>query len=363
LTSLFGVGFLADRYGAKRVILWSSLAASISAFLFAVFAHDFWSGFIFYGISALFFGGSYTPVLAVISQRIAVRRRGRAMGWYIAASGLGYALSLYVSGAMMAYSGWRSAFYVTACGPLMGLLLIAWVLRHTPNHIPPRPQQTTGDNLWRAVLMNKGAMLMILGYMFHSWELLGMRAWLPTFLTAAVAINTGNGTHAASVGASFGALLFAASMIGNISGGSLSDRWGRTAVILGMSALSLTCSFTIGWLLALPFWLVLLVGLIYSITTIGDSPVYSTALTELVPPHFLGAAYSLRSVVGFGTGVISPLVFGLVLDGMGNGPHPTSPLAWGLAFASLGLGGLLGPLGMLWLRKLSQSFDMAEGRR
>jgi MFS family permease len=361
LISLFVVGFLADRYGAKRVVLLSSVAASVGAFLFAVFANGLYSGFIFYGASALFSGGSYTPVLTVIAQRIEAGRRGRAIGWYIAASTLGYALSLYLSSIMMASRGWRSAFYVTACGPALGTLLVFWVLRHTPNVIPPRPQGT--GNFWHAVLTNKGAMLMILGYTFHSWELLGMRSWLPTFLTASVAIKTGDGVRAASIGASFGAILSAASMVGNIGGGTLSDRWGRTAVIILMGSLGLVCSFSIGWLIATPFWLVVLVGLLYSITTIGDSPVYSTALTELVPPRFLGAAYSLRSVLGFGTGVISPVVFGLVLDWVRGSPGTTNALAWGLAFASLGVGGLLGPLGVLWLRKLPESTKMAGGLR
>ena len=37
-------------------------------------------------------------------------------------------------------------------------------------------------------------------------------------------------------------------------------------------------------------------------------------VTELVPPEYRGAAYALRSVLGFGAGVISPWVFGLVID-------------------------------------------------
>jgi MFS family permease len=120
-------------------------------------------------------------------------------------------------------------------------------------------------------------MMMILGYTCHSWELLGMRAWLPAFLPAAVASQMGNGTQAASAGASIGAILLATSMVGNISGGTLSDRWGRPTVILLMSGLSLVCSFSLGWLVAMPFWLILLVGMLYSITSIGDSPISSTA--------------------------------------------------------------------------------------
>jgi MFS family permease len=136
---------------------------------------------------------------------------------------------------------------------------------------------------------------------------------------------------------------------------------GISARSLEMSTLSLTCSFTIGWLVTLPLWLVALVGGCYSVAAIGDSPVYSAALTELVPPRFLGTAYALRSVLGFGAGVLSPLAFGFVLDWARDALGAAAPQAWGLAFASLGLGGLCGPLGMLWLRRLPGSTKMAEG--
>ena len=198
LLSLFGLGLLADRYGAKRIILLASIASAGSAFLFAIFTRDFVSGFVLYGVTALCAGGSYTPVLTVIAQRIPARRRGRAIGWYIAAGALGYALSLYLSSLMMAHSGWRSAFYVTAGGPAVGTLLIFLVLRHTPNRLST-PHAPSDDTLRHTVLTNKGAMLMIWGYTFHSWELLGMRSWLPTFLTASVALGAANGASAASI--------------------------------------------------------------------------------------------------------------------------------------------------------------------
>jgi hypothetical protein len=47
---------------------------------------------------------------------------------------------------------------------------------------------------------------------------------------------------------------------------------------------------------------------------VGDSSIHSTTLTELTDPRYLGVAYSLRSLLGFGAGAISPWVFGLVLD-------------------------------------------------
>ena len=46
-----------------------------------------------------------------------------------------------------------------------------------------------------------------------------------------------------------------------------------------------------------------------------------------------------------------------VLNTIGAGI--VSPLAWGLAFAMLGVGGLCVPLGTLWLRRLPESVQMA----
>jgi MFS family permease len=66
--------------------------------------------------------------------------------------------------------------------------------------------------------------------------------------------------------------------------------------------------------------------------------VLSTALTEAMPSAHLGTALATRSILGFGGGAISPVVFGMVLDATVTGPAQVS---WGLAFASLGVGGLV----------------------
>src|SRR5450759_3713492 len=200
-------------------------------------------------------------------------------------------------------------------------------------------------------------------YVFHSWELLGMWAWLPTYLGVVLAYGREGGTGVAGLGIAFAALTYLISMAGSIGGGVLSDRWGRTAVILLMSMASLICSFTFGWLIAAPAWIVVAVAIAYNLTAIGDSSIYSTALTELVPGHCLGAAWALRSVLGFGFGAISPWVFGLVLDlGQGAG-GVRADAAWGWAWTALGLGAMLGPIATLRLRALRASTPMAGGKR
>ncbi len=363
LTSLFVVGFLSDHFGAKRTFLVGNIFAAGSAMAFALATDGFASALILHGLVGLCSGSSYTPALTLISERFGTQSRGRAMGFYLAAASLGYALSLVASGALVATIGWRGVLIVAACGPLAATALAFYSLRETPNLIHPRPAtQDAGPSLIM-VLRNRPAMLLIWAYVFHSWELLGLWAWLPAYLAVSA---TGSGAvtvQAVGLAALLSAITYITSMAGSVAGGSLSDRWGRTTVVLAMSCTSLACSFAFGWMLALPLWLLLIVAIIYNLTGIGDSSVYSTAITELVPPRYLGAAYSIRSVLGFGAGAVSPWVFGLLLDWGRGGPLHSEAWAWGLAWTSLGAGALLGPF-MTWrLRHLPEASHMAGGKR
>ena len=167
-----------------------------------------------------------------------------------------------------------------------------------------------------------------------------MWAWLPAFLTAALLLNGSSPENALL----FTALAYIANIAGSIAGGTMADRWGRTQTILLWSSVSLVLSFSIGWVIALPVVLLVAVACLYNFSAIADSSVHSTVIAESVPPHILGAAYAVRSVVGFGMGVISPVVFGWALDVAGGGKASGEPYAWGIAWMTLGLGGLLGPV-------------------
>ena len=363
LTSLFVVGFLSDHFGAKRTFLIGNVFAAGSAMAFALATDGFVSALFLHGLLGLCSGSSYTPGLTLISERFGPQNRGRAMGFYLAASSLGYAVSLVASGALVAVIGWRGVLTVAACGPLVAAGLAFYSLRETPNLVHPRSATPDSGSSLMMVLRNRPAMLLIWAYVFHSWELLGLWAWLPAYLAVSA---TGSGditVQAVGVAALLSAITYITSMAGSVAGGSLSDRWGRTTVVLAMSCASLACSFAFGWMLGLPLWLLLIVAIIYNLTGIGDSSVYSTAITELVPARYLGAAYSIRSVLGFGAGAISPWIFGLLLDWARGGPLHSEAWAWGLAWTSLGVGALFGPL-MTWrLRRLPAASQMAGGKR
>jgi MFS family permease len=344
LVSLFIVGFLADHFGAKRTYVLTGIAAWASPFLFVFFADGFWSAYWLHLLTGLCSGGTYTPVLALINEHVAQSRRGRAMGFLIAGSSAGYAVCLAVAGLALKFTDWRGALAVVAAMPALGWFFAFYSMKQTPNTVHPRP---VGESLFAAlpaVWRNRRGMLSIWGYTFHNWELLGLWAWLPAFLTAALMSQGSGPAQAATLALSLSALTYVANIAGSIVGGTMADRWGRTQTILLWSCVSLALSFAIGWLIALPIALLVALACLYNFAGIADSSTHSTVLAESVPPHYLGVAYAVRSVIGFGMGAISPVVFGWALDVAGAGRASGDAFGWGIAWMTLGAGGLLGPL-------------------
>ncbi len=359
--SLVVLSALADRIGARRIFVVSAAATAVTTALIPLLARSYSSGIVLFTLVALVNGGTYTPGIMLVADRFPPERRGNAIGWFLAAASLGYAVSLTLTGLLVKVVGWRGAFWVLAIGPLSATLVSAWTLRGRREGAVA--SGIGGLSLVEGFFKNRAALLMMTGYTFHSWEVLGMWYWTPAFLTAALALQGRELVSATGLGASLSAIFHLMGLVATSAGGWLSDRWGRTAVILTMLAISGVCSFSFGWLVAAPLFVLLAVGIVYAFSAIGDSPVFSTGFTEVVDSRILGSALAVRSLAGFGAGALASLAFGTILD-LTNpaGSAPRYPV-WGWAFGVLGLGALLGWVATAWLRSLPESRRMAGGKR
>ncbi len=336
--SLVIFSFLADRFCPKKLYLGSMTACAVCSLLFAGWARDYYSGLVLYTLTALSMGGNYTTGLIIMAQRYPSTDRGRAMGFFIASTSLGYALSLMLSGIAIPIGGYKLAFWFTCSGPVIGAIL-AWVtLQNTFVEKPVRPKE---QRFSREVLRNRPVMALVGSYTGHAWELLGMWAWMPAFLAAALVLGGNAGIQAVGYGAHLTAGFHLMGLVASFSMGWLSDRLGRASVMMVLAGISTFCSFIFGWTIAFPISIIILVGIIYSFTSLGDSPILSAALTETVNSAYMGAAFGLRSVLGFTAGAISPVLLGAVLD-LTNPGVPINGLYtnWGWAFSVLGIGGL-----------------------
>ena len=330
--SLMGCSALADRIGARRVFLVGTVASAMASLAFAALARDYWSGLGLYTLLALTLGGTYTTGILLVAENVPTERRGWAMGAYLAGHSLGLALALLVAGTAIPRGGYVLTFWLLAFGPVVGGALAWFAVQSTTNVVNTRGR---GQRFGGEVLKNRPAMLVIVGYTTHSWELLGMWAWTPAFLAACFVAAGSELTRGAGLGAYLTSLFHLTGMAASLLAGLFADRFGRTPVILAMAAVSAGCSFVFGWLIGTSLAVVVGVGLLYSFAALGDSPIYSTAITEVVAPAYRGAALALRSLLGYGAGAIAPLLFGAILDWYGV-DHAG---AWGWAFVSLGIAG------------------------
>ena len=337
--SLFLFAWLSDYFGAKRLFILSAVLSALTALVFAFFARTYLTGLLLYGLAATTQGGLYTPVIMLFSDRYESSRRGAAVGYLIASTSVGYAFSLAVSGLCLAWAGYRTAFIVTGCLPLIGLILSCLALRTTPNTIHPRVERLRITGILQR---NRNARLLVSGYTFHCWELLGMWSWTPTFFTASIAISGNSFGETAQFGAYLVSSMHIVGALSSVSMGRLADRMGRRVVLIQVAACGACLSLVIGWLITWPLALLISIGFVYYFFAIGDSPVLSTALTESVEPGYLGSALAIRALLGFGAGGIAPIIFGAVLD-LTN-PVGPAPKIWGWSFMVLGLGGLAATL-------------------
>lgn len=336
--SLFVMSILADKFGPRVLYMWSMFAGALLSVAFAAFARGYTSALVIYFLLAMALAGSYTTGLMLLAARYPSNRRGKATGYFIASSSMGFVISLALSGWTLPMGGYRLSFAAASACCILGWLFSVLFLRKVRLSPVVRHERQT---LRTEVLSNKPVLMLMAAYTFHCWELLGMWAWTPAFLAAYLQLKGFDGLSAAGFGSYVTAAFHGAGLFASLIMGGLSDRLGRAYVIMVASGISTLCSFVFGWSMVLPFAAVFSIGFAYTFFSLSDSPVLSAALTEVTSASFLGRAFGLRSLLGFGAGAVSPVVFGAVLDWVN--PLHSGELqyaAWGWAFTSLGLPGL-----------------------
>ena len=87
---------------------------------------------------------------------------------------------------------------------------------------------------------------------------------------------------------------------------------------------------------------------VYGWVIATDSAIYSTAITEVSDPEQLGSTMAAQAFLGFGGGVLGPIVFGGVLDIF------EGTLRWPLAFSLLGLLSIVAIVGLTRVGTMSR---------
>lgn len=341
--SLLLCSWASDHVGARRVFVAANWLSALAFLACALFARSYESGLVLFGLLAIALGGAYTPAIMLVSGATPTRRQGSAIGILLTGSSLGYFFAIAACAGLAQVWGTSTLWTLLSIVPLLAALAGNIGARKLP---PVRRATTNGGSLTGA-LLSRNSILLTTGYTAHCWELLGMWAWMPAFLT--FVLGEASFLSPLGFGLLIAAVLHLSGAASTMAGGWASDRWGRKATLIGMAAGGAMLSLVIGWSTALPTIFVVVLAFLYGFATLGDSGVLSTAMAESVPAGQLGRLLALRSILGFGAGALSPLVFGWILD-LSN-PPGALPSHWGWAFAMLGAGGILATLAASFLKR------------
>ena len=166
----------------------------------------------------------------------------KAQGYVWAASRMGGALTPFVVIPVMTLLGWREAFYI------LGALGIVWAAVwyfYYRDRQPETAKETVRQPIpWRTILHHKQFWIICAMYFFYAFGSWFFFSWFPTFMELGRGFAKSELTYAVAVP-------FIMSMIGNISGGYLTDRLtkkyglkiGRKALGSTSLAVSAVCMF------------------------------------------------------------------------------------------------------------------------
>lgn len=339
--ALLVASWLSDSLGAKRMYLVCTWAGAVALVVFAIFARSPHAALILIVFVGLTQGGAYTPALLLVADMSSPTERGRAMGQMLAAGSFGYLLSVSLSMWVAKSYGPAAGFAMCALGALAGAVFGQYSLKGLENRRSEHKTAPSSEPMqWKSVFGPTSVCLLV-GYVAHCWELLGSWAWTPTLL-ATVLQPSGLGAMTTSL--IVGSTVHLSGMIATSVVGALSDRWGRSRVLMYVGAIGAACSMLIGWSAQWGAGWVIALAAIGSFFILADSGVLSAAMTDEVPAAYLGRVMGVRSILGFGAGALAPMTFGATLDWTHE---------WGWAYVPLAAGGLVAFLAALILRRIS----------
>ncbi|GAC1479431.1 MAG: MFS transporter [Acetobacteraceae bacterium] len=349
-------GWFGDRFGARRTLIVCGLIWAVATMLTGLVG-GLWSMLAVRVLLGLGEGATFPTATRAMSTWLPGGKSGFAQGITHAAARLGNAITPPVVVAMIALVSWRGSFLV------MGLVSLVWVLawalyyRDDPREHPsmrpedlaalppPRSKTVHPPTPWGPLLRRMAPVTFV--YFCYGWTLWTFLSWVPQFMLHAYKLDLKNS-------ALFAGLVFFGGVVGDGLGGWLSDaiyrrtgsllRARRDLVVFGMVG-SFLCSAPVLFVTD-PVLAALSLGGAFFFAELTIGPMWAIPMD--IAPNFSGTASGLMNSGSALAAIISPVVFGVVIDATGN---------WSLPFiGSIGLL-VVGTIAAFWMRPDRQFSD------
>ena len=271
--------------------------------------------------------------------------RGFAIGVLVGALTLGSASPQLINALALGTTNWRWVMGIASALAGLSAVLAILFARVGPHLLSAaRFDWKYFARVWKDPAVRRANF----GYLGHMFELYAMWAWAPKLLAESYDKVNLSPRDAALAG--FGTIAIGG--FGCVLAGAWADRVGRTWTTIVSLIVSGSCALIAGHLLHHPV-LLTVVCLIWGFSVVADSAQFSTAISELCDPRYVGTALTIQTCAGF---LLTTLTIYAV-------PTIQAQLGWPAALSLLALGPVFGIWHMVRLRSLPAATKMAGGRK
>ncbi len=343
------VGFLLDRFSARKVIFWSAVISG-AGFIGLGFTSGLFTFFLFFVIICLGASGvSHAVTWPVIISRWFRRNRGLAIGIAVMGPIFGTPLVILNTQIEQAY-GWRVVLFAYGVIVLFGVTLLSRLVRDRPERYGLRPDGDSPEES-NAIGPSVGeAPRRVDAGLTLRAVLRTKEFWLfASYLSGTFTINSALQVHmipyfeqdvglSAAWSAVVMSVVYITSGIGRVGGGYLLDRidyryvLAIVAAMMGFALLYLQVASVKSLWATLPF------ALMFGISLGVLVPMRGAVGAIMFGTRTIGGVLGLLQGGSIAAGVVGPLVMGVIFDLNGN----YSVAIWGL----IAVGALMVPLSL-----------------
>lgn len=330
-------GWLADKFGSRRIIVVAVLVWSI----FTAFTGVAWSitslllvRFIF-GIGE---GGYPAASTKAISDYFTKEKRTKAQSIMMSSNSLGAVAAPILCAPLLAAVGWRHTFWIIALLGIVFIICFLFATRHK-GQTAATPAKKSEKGLHKELLRNSLVWKIMLMFFFVNIASWGMMSWMPTYLINELHINMTTAGYLTAIPALVSAIVM-------ILSGRIMERIGSKAkwVIVACLFMYALCLFLITSSNNIAS-----VILHQSIASLFGG--FTASFIFTMPHRFMkekvvGTTFGMINFGGQAAGIVSPLIMGFMIS--------ASSGSYTNAFLFLTISSLVAALVALTLPKFKQ---------
>ena len=312
------MGYAVDKYGPRKLISIGLICVGIFSILFSM-STNLTQALITRALIGLATSTVFVPGLRSIGDWFSIKKRGLAMGIFGSAASVSISLSGLSAPFLAMNLDWRYSILILSL-PSIILGLFSYKLlidrdnvnnvNNVNNDSSDNKRNSSSDQIVKNLILSKNSLFLGLNQFFRWGMDNAFLVWLPTYLYTSKDFSLFES----------GIFLMASGllgMLGNISGGYLSDKINSRLNVVLISWIGLAISFFFLVLVNSP---ILIVIVVFSISWFGNS--HRSPMFAIIPDLFETDSTGLTTGIqntwaNFG-GVLIPLMIGVLRDSTGS---------------------------------------------